>query len=71
MADLNLDKEALQSVPKERLGLIVLKAAIEQVQQEYAFSERRACRLMTMVVDDVSLPVAALGCRCGRNWWGH
>ena len=27
-----------------------MKAAIEQVQQEYAFSERRACRLMTMAV---------------------
>ena len=27
-----------------------MKAAIEQVQGEYAFSERRACRLMTMAV---------------------
>jgi putative transposase len=32
------------------LELVALKAAIEQVQQEYAFSERRACRLMTMAV---------------------
>jgi putative transposase len=32
------------------LELVALKAAIEQVQEEYAFSERRACRLMTMVV---------------------
>ncbi|HET7209088.1 MAG TPA: IS3 family transposase [Terriglobales bacterium] len=51
VADLSLDKEALQSViPKKRLELVALKAAIEQVQQEYAFSERRACRLMTMAV---------------------
>ena len=27
-----------------------MKAAIEQVQHEYAFSERRACRVMTMAV---------------------
>ena len=32
------------------MELVALKAAIEQVQQEYAFSERRACRLMTMAV---------------------
>jgi putative transposase len=32
------------------LELVALKAAIEQVQQEYAFSQRRACRLMTMAV---------------------
>ena len=36
--------------PKKRLELVALKAAIEQVQQEYAFSERRACRGMTMAV---------------------
>jgi putative transposase len=30
------------------LELVALKAAIEQVRGEYAFSERRACRLMTM-----------------------
>ncbi|MGH9544591.1 MAG: IS3 family transposase [Terriglobales bacterium] len=51
VADLSLDKEALQSViPKKRLELVALKAAIEQVQKEYAFSERRACRVMTMAV---------------------
>jgi hypothetical protein len=27
-----------------------VKAAIGQMQQEYAFSERRACRLMTVAV---------------------
>ena len=32
------------------MELVALKAAIEQVQQEYAFSQRRACRLMTMAV---------------------
>ena len=32
------------------MELVALKAAIEQVQQEYAFTERRACRLMTMTV---------------------
>jgi putative transposase len=32
------------------LELVALKAAIEQVQGEYAFSERRACRVMTMAV---------------------
>ena len=36
--------------PKKRLELVALKAAIEQVQGEYAFSERRACRLMTLAV---------------------
>jgi putative transposase len=30
--------------------LAVLKAAVGQVQQEYAFSERRACRVMTVAV---------------------
>ena len=51
VADLSLDKEALQLViRKNGWKLVVLKAAIEQVQQEYAFSERRACRLMTMAV---------------------
>ena len=36
--------------PKKRLELVALKAAIEQVQGEYAFSERRTCRLITMAV---------------------
>jgi putative transposase len=29
---------------------VALKAAIEQIKQEYAFSERRACRLMMLAV---------------------
>jgi hypothetical protein len=32
------------------MELPVLKAAVEQVRQEYAFSERRACGLMAMAV---------------------
>ena len=36
--------------PKKRLELVALKAAIGQMRGEYAFSERRACRLMTMAV---------------------
>jgi putative transposase len=31
-------------------ALVALKAAVEQVRGEYAFSQRRACRLMTMAV---------------------
>ena len=34
--------------PKKRLELEALKAAIGQVREEYAFSERRACGVMTM-----------------------
>ena len=45
VADLSLDKEALQSViRKKRLELVALKAAIEQVQQDYAFSDCLAAR---------------------------
>ncbi len=36
--------------PKIRLELVALKAAVEQVRGEYAFSQRRACGLMTMAV---------------------
>ena len=36
--------------PKKRLELVALKAAVEQVRAEYAFSQRRACGLMTMAV---------------------
>src|SRR5437867_1037285 len=35
---------------KRRVGLVALKAAVEQVQEEYAFSQRRACGVMTMAV---------------------
>ncbi len=32
------------------MELVALKAAVEQVQEEYAFSQRRACGVMTMAV---------------------
>ena len=32
------------------MELAVLKAAVGQVREEYAFSERRACVLLTMAV---------------------
>src|SRR3989454_8315057 len=35
---------------KKRVELVALKAAVEQVQEEYAFSQRRACGVMTMAV---------------------
>src|SRR5581483_2287953 len=35
---------------KKRLELVALKAAIGQMKQDYAFSERRSCRLMMMAV---------------------
>src|ERR1700693_6059960 len=36
--------------PKKRLELAVMKAAVGQVREEYAFSQRRACRLLTVAV---------------------
>ena len=36
--------------PKRRLELAVLKATVEQVREQYAFSERRACGVLTMAV---------------------
>lgn len=36
--------------PKKRLGLVARKAAIRQMRGEYAFSERRACGLMSVPV---------------------
>src|SRR5579859_5707115 len=51
VADLSLDKESTAvGDPKKRLELVALKAAIEQMKQEYAFSERRACGLVMMAV---------------------
>src|SRR5438477_2317710 len=35
---------------KKRVELVALKAAVGQVQEEYAFSQRRACGVMTMAV---------------------
>src|SRR5690242_17057340 len=51
VADLSLDKEALQSViRKKRVELVALKAAIGQMREEYAFSQQRACALLTVAV---------------------
>ena len=36
--------------PKKRLELVARKAAIGQIEQDYAFSERRACGLMMLAV---------------------
>jgi hypothetical protein len=36
--------------PKKRLELVALKAAIGQMREDYAFSERRACRVMMLAV---------------------
>ncbi|HXM12576.1 MAG TPA: hypothetical protein VN946_21675 [Terriglobales bacterium] len=47
---MSLDKEAPQSVILKRMEFVALKAAILQVRAEHAFSERLACRLMTMAV---------------------
>ena len=35
---------------KKRVELVARKAAIEQVREEFAFSQRRACHLMTVAV---------------------
>ena len=49
VTDLSLDKDALQWViEKNGVELAELKATVEQVQEKYAFSERRACRVMRM-----------------------
>src|SRR5208337_1336551 len=36
--------------PKKRMELAVMKAAVGQVREEYAFSQRRACRLLAVAV---------------------
>jgi len=51
VADLSLDKEALRSViRKNGWRLVARKAAIGQMQQDYAFSQRRACALMMLAM---------------------
>ncbi|MGC2329729.1 MAG: IS3 family transposase [Candidatus Sulfotelmatobacter sp.] len=51
VADLSLDKDALQWViGKKRVELAELKATVEPMREKYAFSERRACRLMMLAV---------------------
>jgi putative transposase len=51
VADLSLDKETLQSViEKKRLELTAMKASVEHIRNKYAFTERRACRLLLVPV---------------------
>ncbi|HEX3684935.1 MAG TPA: IS3 family transposase [Bryobacteraceae bacterium] len=51
VADLSLDKDALQSViPKKRMELPAMKAGVEHLKQDFAFSERRACGLLQVPV---------------------
>jgi putative transposase len=50
VADLSLDKEALQSVIRETAGARSLEGGCRASVREYAFSKRRACGLMTIAV---------------------
>ncbi|MCL5263293.1 MAG: IS3 family transposase [Acidobacteria bacterium] len=51
VADLSLDKEALQSViGKKRMELAAMKASVEHIRKKFAFTERRACRLLLVPV---------------------
>src|SRR5213593_1008094 len=54
--------------PKKRLELVARKAAVEQVQEEYAFSERRACGLMAMAVSSYRYQTKPMN-RSARGWW--
>ena len=38
---------------KKRMELVAMKAAVEHVEQEYAFSQRRACGLLMVAVSSV------------------
>lgn len=46
VADPSLDKEALQTAIEKRMELDALKVAVEHIRQKFAFTERRACRLL-------------------------
>lgn len=51
VADLSLDKDALQYViEKKRLEFTAMKASVEQLQAKYAFTERRACLLLLVPI---------------------
>ncbi len=64
VADLSLDKEALQSVIEKTDGastprtktcprgprLAAMKASVEHIREKFAFTERRACRLLLVPV---------------------
>jgi hypothetical protein len=47
----------------------VLKATVGQVREKYAFSERRACRLMTLAVTTYRYRSRRSDERCARSWW--
>jgi putative transposase len=50
VADLSLDKDALQWVIEKTDGARGAEGGCRAVREQYAFSERRACRVMTMAV---------------------
>jgi putative transposase len=50
VADLSLDKEALQSEIRKRLELAAMDAFVEDIQQQFAFSQRRARGLLRVAV---------------------
>ena len=50
VADLSLDKDALQSVIRKNGWSRSLEGGCGASAEEYAFSERRACRLLTVAV---------------------
>ena len=46
-----------------------MKAAVEQVQQEYAFSQRRACALLQWRYRAAATRRGARMSRCEPDWW--
>jgi len=65
VADLSLDKKSLQSViEKNRMELAAMKASVEHILQKFAFTERRACRLLP-------IPVSSYRYKPRQNDDGH
>jgi len=46
-----------------------MKAAVEHVEQEYAFSQRRACSLLMVAVSSVRYQARNRMKSCGGVWW--
>jgi hypothetical protein len=46
-----------------------MKAAIGQIREEYAFSERRACRLLLLAVGAIAMYRVETMSPCGQDWW--
>ena len=46
-----------------------MKAAVEHVREEYAFSQRRACGLLMVAVSSFRYQTEAQMKTCGRGWW--